>query len=92
MGVPLRVIEELFLGSQSIPGPKSAGCRPASATPNTLSRLLRDISDQALAGERQRVDQLRERFRLEVRSVNRRDAQFDRLLQRWRAIPSNSTG
>jgi hypothetical protein len=53
---------------------------------------LRHISDQELVDERQRVDQHRERFRLEVRSVKRADAQLDRLLQQWRAIPPNSTG
>jgi hypothetical protein len=53
---------------------------------------LRQISDQELVDERQRVDQHRERFRLEMRSVKRADAQLDRLLQQWRAIPPNSTG
>jgi hypothetical protein len=53
---------------------------------------LRQISDQELAEERQRVDQHRQRFRLEVRSVKRADAQLDRLLQQWMAIPQNSTG
>jgi hypothetical protein len=53
---------------------------------------LRQISDQELAEERQRVDQHRQRFRLEVRSVKRADAQLDRLLQQWMAIPPNSTG
>ncbi len=53
---------------------------------------LRHVSDQELVEERQRVDQHRERFRLEVRSIKRADAQLDRLLQQWRTIPPNSTG
>ncbi len=53
---------------------------------------LRQISDQELADERQRVDQHRQRFRFEMRSVKRADAQLDRLLQQWLAIPQNSTG
>ena len=53
---------------------------------------LRQISDQELVDERQRVDQHRERFRLEMRSVKRADAQLDHLLQQWRAIPPNSIG
>ena len=53
---------------------------------------LRQIPDQELSDERQRVDQHRQRFRFEVRSVKRADAQLDRLLQQWLAIPQNSTG
>lgn len=53
---------------------------------------LRDISDQELVDERQRMDQHRERFRWEARSVKRADGQLDRLLQQWRAISQNSTG
>jgi hypothetical protein len=53
---------------------------------------LKQISDQELADERQRVDQHRQRFRFEMRSVKRADAQLDRLLQQWLAIPQNSTG
>lgn len=64
------------------PPPSEAECLEA----------LRHISDQELVDERKRVDQHRERFRLEVRSVQRADAQLDRLLQQWRAIPLNSTG
>ena len=64
------------------PPPSEAECLEA----------LRHISDQELAEERQRVDQHRQRFRLEVRSVKRADAQLDRLLQQWMAIPQNSTG
>jgi hypothetical protein len=48
---------------------------------------LRQISDQELVDERQRVDQHRQRFRFEVRSVKSADAQLDRLLQQWLAIP-----
>ena len=53
---------------------------------------LRQISTEELADERQRVDQHRQRFRFEVRSVKSADAQLDRLLQQWLAIPKNSTG
>jgi len=53
---------------------------------------LRQISDQELGDERQRVDQHRERFRFEARSIKRADAQLDRLLQQWRAIPKKSPG
>ena len=53
---------------------------------------LRQIPDEDLADERQRVDQHRQRFRFEVRSVKRADAQLDRLLQQWLAIPKHSTG
>ncbi len=53
---------------------------------------LRQISTAELADERQRVDQHRQRFRFEVRSVKSADAQLDRLLQQWLAIPKNSTG
>lgn len=53
---------------------------------------LRHISAEELSGERQRVDQHRQRFRFEVRSVKSADAQLDRLLQQWLAIPKSSTG
>jgi hypothetical protein len=53
---------------------------------------LRHISDEELADERQRVDQHRQRFRFEVRSVKSADAQLDRLYQQWLAIPKHSTG
>ncbi len=53
---------------------------------------LRQISGKELADERQRVDQHRQRFRFEVRSVKSADAQLDRLLQQWLALPKNSTG
>jgi hypothetical protein len=62
------------------------------ASESECLEALRHISDQELADERKRVDQHRQRFRLEVRSVKRADAQLDRRLQQWRAIPPNSTG
>ena len=65
--------------------------KPPSCESECLE-ALRHISAQELTDERQRVDQHRERFRLEVRSVKRADAQLERLLQQWRAIPPNSTG
>jgi hypothetical protein len=65
--------------------------KPPPSETECLEALMH-ISDQELVDERQRVDQHRERFRLEVRSVKRADAQLERLLQQWRAIPSNSTG
>jgi hypothetical protein len=65
--------------------------KPLSSEPEGLE-ALRQISDQELADERQRVDQHRQRFRFEVRSVKSADAQLDRLLQQWLAIPKNATG
>jgi hypothetical protein len=53
---------------------------------------LRRISDQELTNERQRVDQHRQRFRFEVRSIKRADAHLDHLVQQWRAIPNSSAG
>ena len=53
---------------------------------------LRAISDEELADERQRVDQHRQRFRFEMRSIKSAEAQLDRLHQRWLAIPKHSTG
>ena len=47
---------------------------------------------QELVNERQRVDQHRQRFRFEVRSVKSADAQFERLNQQWLAIPKNPPG
>jgi hypothetical protein len=64
----------------------------SSPSESQCLEALRQISDQEVAEERQRVDQHRQRFRLEVRSVKRADAQLDRLLQQWMAIPQNSTG
>ncbi len=54
--------------------------------------VLRQIPDEDLTDERQRVDQHRQRFRFEMRSVKRADAQLDRLIQQWLAIPKHSTG
>lgn len=53
---------------------------------------LRHIADEELIGERQRVDQHRQRLRFEVRAVKSADAQLDRLRRQWLAIPKNSTG
>ena len=53
---------------------------------------LRQISTQELADERQRVDQHRQRFRFERRSVKNADAQLERLNQQWLAIPKNPPG
>jgi hypothetical protein len=53
---------------------------------------LRQISTQELVDERQRVDQHRQRFRFEIRSVKSADAQLERLNQQWFAIPQKSSG
>jgi hypothetical protein len=53
---------------------------------------LRQITMQELVNERQRVDQHRQRFRFEVRSVKSADAQLERLNQQWLAIPKNPPG
>lgn len=53
---------------------------------------LRPISTQELVDERQRVDQHRQRFRFEVRSVKSADAQLERLDQQWFAIPKIPSG
>jgi hypothetical protein len=53
---------------------------------------LRQITMQELADERQRVDQHRQRFRFEMRSVKSADAQLERLNQQWFAIPKKSPG
>jgi hypothetical protein len=53
---------------------------------------LRQISTQELVDERQRVDQHRQRFRFEIRSVKSADAQLERLNQQWFAIPQKSPG
>ena len=50
---------------------------------------LRHIPDEDLADERQRIDQHRQRFRFEMRSVKSADAQLDRLLKQWLALPKS---
>jgi hypothetical protein len=62
------------------------------ASESECHEALRDISDEELADERQRVDQHRQRFRFEMRSVKSAEAQLDRLRQQWLAIPKQSTG
>jgi hypothetical protein len=77
-----RALHRLGAWELLTPPPSEAKCLDA----------LCPISDEELAEERQRVDQHRQRFRFEVRSVKSADAQLDRLLQQWLAIPKNSTG
>ena len=50
---------------------------------------LRQIPDEDLADERQRIDQHRQRFRFEMRSVKSADAQLGRLLKQWLALPKS---
>jgi Transposase, Mutator family len=77
-----RALHRLGAWELLTPAPSESKCFDA----------LCPISDEELAEERQRVDQHRQRFRFEVRSVKSADAQLDRLLQQWLAIPENSTG
>jgi Transposase, Mutator family len=50
---------------------------------------LRHIPDEDLADERQRIDQHRQRFRFEMRSIKSADAQLGRLLKQWLTLPKS---
>jgi hypothetical protein len=53
---------------------------------------LRQIPEDQLAQERQRLRQHRQRFRLHTRSTKRVNAQFDRLRKQWLSLAATSTG
>jgi hypothetical protein len=50
---------------------------------------LRHIPDEDLADERQRIDQHRQRFRFEMRSIKSADAQLGRLFKQWLTLPKS---
>ena len=53
---------------------------------------LRQVPTDQLAQEQERLRQHQERFRLHTRSVQRINAQFDKLREQWLALAATSTG
>jgi len=65
---------------------------PRPPTEARCLAALREIPENQLAQERQRLRRHQQRFRLHTRSIRRVDAQFDRLRKQWLALASTSTG
>jgi len=65
---------------------------PRPPTEARCLAALRDVAQDQLALERQRLRRHQQRFRLHTRSIRRVNAQFDRLRKQWLALASTSTG
>jgi hypothetical protein len=65
---------------------------PRPPTEPQLLDALRQTPPEALAQERQRVTEHRQRFRLQSRSLRQTQAQFDQLRQRWSTLQLTGTG
>ena len=65
---------------------------PRPPTETRCLAALREVADDQLAQERQRLRRHQQRFRLHTRSIRRVNAQFDRLRKLWLALASTSTG
>jgi hypothetical protein len=65
---------------------------PRPLTEARCLAALRDVAQDQLALERQRLRRHLQRFRLHTRSIRRVNAQFDRLRKQWLALASTSTG
>ena len=65
---------------------------PRPPTEARCLAVLRKVTEDQLAQERQRLRRHQQRFRLHTRSIRRVNAQFDRLRKQWLALASTSTG
>jgi hypothetical protein len=65
---------------------------PRPPTEASCLAALREVTEDQLAQERQRLRRHQQRFRLHTRSIRRVHAQFDRLRKQWLALASTSTG
>jgi hypothetical protein len=65
---------------------------PRPPTEARCFAALRQVAQDQLALERQRLRRHLQRFRLHSRSIRRVNAQFDRLRKQWLALASTSTG
>ena len=65
---------------------------PRPPTEARCLTALRQVAQDQLALERQRLRRHLQRFRLHTRSIRRVNAQFNRLRKQWLALASTSTG
>ena len=65
---------------------------PRPPTEAKVLGALRQPPSEALAQERQRFAEHRQRFRMQSRSLRQTQAQFDHLRQRWLALQPTGTG
>jgi hypothetical protein len=65
---------------------------PRPPTEAKVLGALRQTPSEALAQERQRFAEHRQRFRMQSRSLRQTQAQFDHLRQRWLALQPTGTG